>query len=131
MKQKQTISIGMVKNDQQKFLISLRQAGTHLAGKWEFPGGKVETGESNESAMIRELKEEVALNTTEFSLFDSLDFQYDELDLTLHFYLVTGFTGEAIGLEGQELRWVAGEDLKQYAFPKANITVINKLLGLS
>jgi 8-oxo-dGTP diphosphatase len=124
----QTISIAIVQNKQKKILISRRQQGQHLAGKWEFPGGKVEENEPLEQAMIRELKEEVGLTATEFQLFDSLNFQYDALSLTLHFYLVTDFSGEAHSLEGQEIRWVKVSELIEYDFPKANLTVLNKLL---
>jgi len=124
----QTISIAIVQNEQQQLLISRRQKGQHLAGKWEFPGGKVEQGEALEVAMCRELKEEVGLTASEFTLFESLDFDYDDLSLTLHFFLVTGFTGEASELEGQEIKWIQPRELIDYDFPKANISVINKLL---
>ena len=126
--QHQTISIAIVQNKQKQILISCRQQGQHLAGKWEFPGGKVEEGELLESAMQRELTEEVGLTATEYQLFDSLNFQYDALELTLHFYLVTEFSGQAHSLEGQEIRWVNVNELKEYEFPKANLTVLNKLL---
>lgn len=124
----QIISIAIVQNNQQALLISRRQQGKHLAGKWEFPGGKVEQGESLELAMCRELKEEVGLTATEYKLFDSLVFDYDDLALTLHFYLVTGFTGQATELEGQQIKWVKAAELIDYDFPKANKTILNKLL---
>ncbi|RBW44553.1 8-oxo-dGTP diphosphatase MutT [Psychromonas sp. B3M02] len=124
----QTISIAIVQNKQKELLISRRQKSQHLAGKWEFPGGKVEQGEALDTAMCRELKEEVGLTATEYSLFESLNFDYDDLTLTLHFYLVTDFTGEASELEGQQIKWIQPADLVDYDFPKANITVINKLL---
>ncbi|TEW51329.1 8-oxo-dGTP diphosphatase MutT [Psychromonas algicola] len=127
MQKKETISIAIVKNEQQQFLITRRQKGQHLAGKWEFPGGKVEGEESLEVAMIRELKEEVGLTAIEYTLFDSLKFQYDQLALSLNFFLVNNFTGEAKGLEGQELKWVSLAELDNYEFPKANISVIKKL----
>ena len=127
MQKKETISIAIVKNEQGKFLITRRQKGQHLAGKWEFPGGKVEDNESLEGAMIRELKEEVGLTVLDYSLFDSLVFQYDQLILSLNFYLVNQFIGQAKGLEGQELKWVNLTDFANYEFPKANIRVINKL----
>ena len=124
----QIISIAIVQNEHKKLLISRRQKGQHLAGKWEFPGGKVEQGEALEVAMLRELKEEVGLTATKYSLFDSLSFQYDELHLHLNFYLVTAYQGEATSLEGQQIKWVSAAELSQYDFPKANLTVINKLL---
>jgi 8-oxo-dGTP diphosphatase len=126
--QHQTISIAIVQNEQKKILISRRQQGQHLAGKWEFPGGKVEAGELLENAMKRELTEEVGLTATEYRLFDSLNFQYDALQLTLHFYLITAFSGQARSLEGQEIKWVNVNELTEYDFPKANLTVLNKLL---
>lgn len=128
MIEQQTISIAIVQNEQKQLLISRRQQGKHLAGKWEFPGGKVEQGESLESAMLRELKEEVGLSATQFTLFDSLNFQYDQLNLSLHFYLIKAYEGEPVSLEGQEIKWVSASQLIEYEFPKANLTVINKLL---
>jgi len=124
----QIISIAIVQNEHKKLLISRRQKGQHLAGKWEFPGGKVEQGEALEVAMLRELKEEVGLTATQYNLFDSLIFQYDEVHLSLHFYLVTAYQGEAASLEGQQIKWISAAELSQYDFPKANLTVINKLL---
>ncbi|WP_298941857.1 8-oxo-dGTP diphosphatase MutT [uncultured Psychromonas sp.] len=125
---KQMISIAIVQNEHKKLLISRRQKGQHLAGKWEFPGGKVEQNEALEVAMLRELKEEVGLTATKYSLFDSLNFQYDDVDLSLHFYLVTEYEGQATSLEGQQIKWITAAELTQYDFPKANLTVINKLL---
>lgn len=124
----QIISIAIVQNEHKKLLISRRQKGQHLAGKWEFPGGKVDQGEAIEIAMLRELKEEVGLTATQYNLFDSLIFQYDEVHLSLHFYLVTAYQGQAASLEGQQIKWVTAAELSQYDFPKANLTVINKLL---
>jgi len=127
MQQKETICIAIVKNEQQQFLITRRQAGQHLAGKWEFPGGKLEEGESLVNAMQRELKEEVGLTATEYSFFEAMTFDYDELTLQLNFYIVSAFEGEASGLEGQMMKWVTLEELRSYSFPKANKAIIDKL----
>jgi len=126
--EEQTISIAIVQNEHKQLLISRRQQGQHLAGKWEFPGGKVEQGETLETAMLRELKEEVGLIATQYSLFDSLNFQYDQLHLSLNFYLVSAYNGHAKALEGQQMKWVNIAELIEYDFPKANKSVINKLL---
>lgn len=126
--EQQTISIAIVQNEHKQLLISRRQQGQHLAGKWEFPGGKVEQGETLETAMLRELKEEVGLIATQYNLFDSLNFQYDELHLSLNFYLVTAYNGQARAIEGQQMKWVNTAELIKYDFPKANKSVINKLL---
>lgn len=124
---KQTISIAIVQNKQQQLLISRRQKGQHLAGKWEFPGGKVQEGEALELAMLRELKEEVGLKAIEYELFESLNFNYDQLQLNLHFYLVSEYSGTAQSLEGQEIKWIAPNELSDYDFPEANISVIRQL----
>lgn len=129
MTQRQTISIAIVENEEKKYLISRRQEGQHLAGKWEFPGGKVEEGEMLEEAMQRELKEEVGLNAVQYCLFNSLTFHYDSLELDIKFYLVTQFEGNAIGLEGQQVKWVLAEELSGYDFPKANREIIKRLLS--
>lgn len=126
--EQQTISIAIVQNEHKQLLISRRQQGQHLAGKWEFPGGKVEQGETIEVAMLRELKEEVGLIAIQYRLFDSLNFQYDELHLSLNFYLVTDYKGQASSLEDQQIKWVNIAELVEYDFPKANKSVINKLL---
>jgi len=128
MNTQQTICIAIVQNEAQQYLISRRQKGQHLAGKWEFPGGKLEQSEALEEAMKRELKEEVGLIATKFSLFETLDFQYPDLELTLHFFLVTQFDGKAESIEGQEIKWVSHSELSDYDFPKANKSVLNKLL---
>jgi len=127
MNQQETISIAIVKNQQNKWLITRRQQGQHLAGKWEFPGGKVEEGEALEAAMLRELKEEVDLTAIRFELFESLNFEYEALSLQLHFYIVSEFEGEAKGVEGQDLKWITLDAFADYVFPKANLSVIKKL----
>lgn len=128
MKEQQQICIAIVQDKQGQYLICQRQEGQHLAGKWEFPGGKVEPGETLEQTLLRELQEEVGLVADSYQTFHSLSFDYDDLALQLHFYLVTEFTGQAKALEGQNMLWVALSELENYPFPKANKTIINKLL---
>lgn len=121
------ISIAIVKNLQNDFLICLRPDESHQGGKWEFPGGKVEEQETPEAAMSRELFEEVGLTTTQYHLFEKLFFDYGDKQLNLYFYLIEGFTGEAYSKEGQPLQWVSKEQLANYEFPEANRSVIAKL----
>lgn len=123
----QTVSIAIVQNQQQQFLISRRKKGQHLAGKWEFPGGKIKNLETLEQAMLRELREEVGLVATTFFLLESLNFQYSDLSLNLHFYLVSEYKGEALSREGQEIKWINAEQFVEYNFPDANVGVINRL----
>ena len=124
---KNVISIAVVKNSDDLFLISLRPQGVHLAGKWEFPGGKVEENELPEQAMCRELLEEVGLYATEYQLMESVFFDYVDTKLYLHFYLVTAFSGEARGCEGQPIKWISKAQLALYDFPKANKKIIEQL----
>jgi len=121
------ISIAIVKNSDDNYLICLRPDDSHQGGKWEFPGGKIEEGESAEQGMLRELFEEVGLTATHFQLFEKLFFDYGDKQLNLHFYLIEAFTGAAFAKEGQPLRWVSKGQLADYDFPAANKQVIEKL----
>ena len=121
------ISIAIVMNSENLFLISLRAADVHQGGKWEFPGGKVEQGESPEQGMCRELFEEVGLTATEYQLIETKRFDYGDRFLKLHFYLVIKFSGDAQGLEGQITQWVSKEQLFLYDFPEANQSIIKQL----
>ena len=121
------ISIAIVQNKQKQILISLRDKNSHQGGKWEFPGGKVETGETNEQAMLRELREEVGLIATEFGLFKSFEYHYPDKKLILNFYRVSQFTGEAVSKINQIVKWVDLDELENYDFPEANKEVIEAL----
>lgn len=124
---KNEISIAIVKNSENLFLISLRPEGAHQGGKWEFPGGKVEKNEAPEQTMCRELSEEIGLNAVSYQLIESKFFDYGDTVLHLHFYLVTQFSGKAQGREGQPIKWVSKAQLSLYEFPDANKTVIEQL----
>ena len=121
------ISIAIVKNSDDLYLICLRPDRVHQGGKWEFPGGKVESHEQPEQAMCRELHEDVGLIAKEYQLLQSNYFDYGDCALQLHFYLVKQFSGEANGLEGQPCKWVSKAQLSLYEFPEANKSVIAQL----
>jgi len=121
------ISIAIVKNEQSKYLIALRANDSHQGGKWEFPGGKVESNEQPEEAMLRELFEEVGLVATQYNLFEKLFFDYGDKQLNLHFYVIEKFMGQAVAKESQPIKWVDKGDLALYDFPEANKGVIAKL----
>ena len=110
-----------------KFLLSKRKEDQHQGGKWEFPGGKIETGETIEAALARELNEELAVRVTEQSHFHSLDFEYPEKHVSLVFQLVSGFEGTARGVEGQEVAWFSKAQLADLTFPDANVPVLDKI----
>ena len=112
-----------------KLLIAKRPKEQHQGGLWEFPGGKVEAGESNLDALKRELKEEVNIKVKEAQLFEEIQFDYPDKSVHLLFYKVIEFTGDAKGLEGQEVRWVNLSRLNNYSFPEANNEIIKLLLS--
>ncbi len=106
--------------------IFLAKRPQHISqgGKWEFPGGKVEAGESREAALARELQEEIGIHVTQASPLIQIRHQYIEHLVYLDVWEVTGFTGEAYGKEGQATQWVAAADLSQFDFPAANQAII-------
>lgn len=121
------ISIAIVKNAEDLFLISLRPEGADQGGKWEFPGGKVEKNESPLQAMCRELCEEVGLTALNYQLIASKNVVYADSELYLYFYLVDQFSGDAQSKEGQPIKWVSKAELALYDFPAANNSIIAQL----
>lgn len=111
-----------------QLLLSLRKPEQHQGGLWEFPGGKVDAGESNRQALDRELAEELGINVGQAETWLTVSHDYPDKSVNLHFWQVSTFTGNPAGSEGQQIKWVAVEDLHHYDFPKANQPVVDKLL---
>ena len=105
-----------------KVLLARRPEGKPLAGLWEFPGGKVKPGETPEAALIRELKEELAIDVAESCLapFAFASHAYEDFHLLMPLYLCRRWTGFVIGVEGQALRWVAPNRMADYPMPPAD-----------
>ena len=110
-----------------KLLITKRPAGRHLAGFWEFPGGKQEGNESLEGCLEREIKEELGIEIKAESRFLSVQYEYETKRITLHVFHCSGLKGRPESLEGQETRWVLPKDLIQYDFPPPDFKVIEAL----
>ena len=123
------ISVGIIRNAAGEIYITQRAADAHMAHKWEFPGGKIEAGETPQDAVIRELQEEVGIAATSLHQFDKLEYQFPDRHITLWFWMVDGWEGEPWGKEGQPGRWVAQRDLVADEFPPANVPVIEKLIA--
>lgn len=123
------ISTGILRNAAGEIFITQRAADAHMANMWEFPGGKIEEGESPELALARELFEEVGILPESAMLFDKLEYQFPDRHITLWFWLVDSWQGEPWGKEGQPGRWVAQKALLADEFPPANEPVIAKLIA--
>ncbi|MBU3825779.1 MAG: 8-oxo-dGTP diphosphatase MutT [Candidatus Oceanisphaera merdipullorum] len=121
------VAVGVIENTQGEIFICRRHANQHQAHKWEFPGGKVESGETEEQALARELAEEVGITVLASEPFMQIEHDYGDKQVTLAIHKVTGFSGEPHGLEGQPCRWVAVSELEQYDFPEANGPIVAKL----
>jgi 8-oxo-dGTP diphosphatase len=91
---------------------------------WEFPGGKVETGETVEDALRRELHEELAIEIASFEPLLTISHDYNDKSVLLDVWWIDGFRGEPHGREGQPLRWVSIAELDELDFPAANRTII-------
>lgn len=118
------ISVGIIRNDQKQIFITQRDATSHMAGFWEFPGGKIESGETPEQALIRELQEEVGIDAAEPELIRTLKHSFPDRVVNLHFFLVQSWSGEPYGREGQPKRWVAQTELQEADFPAANAEIV-------
>ena len=101
------------------FLLTLRAAGTHLAGHWEFPGGKVHHRETHPEALRRELSEELGIVATVGAIVHTVTHAYPEKTVELHFYRCE-FAGEPKPMMGQEMRWVPLAELALLPFPEAD-----------
>jgi 8-oxo-dGTP diphosphatase len=115
-----------------RVLVSKRPEGKQLAGLWEFPGGKVEAGERPESALIRELKEELGIDVTEACLapLTFASHTYEGFHLLMPLYVCRRWQGLVRAAEGQELRWVKPLKLRELAMPPADIPLIPHLIDL-
>jgi 8-oxo-dGTP diphosphatase len=109
-----------------RFLLTLRPGGTHLAGHWEFPGGKCEPGETHAEALCRELREELDIHAGVGALVHAVTHAYPERTVELHFYACS-FTGDPRPMIGQQMRWVARDDLAVLPFPEADADLIRLL----
>jgi len=123
------VAVGIIRNASRQIFLAQRAASSYMANKWEFPGGKIEQNESAEQALKRELMEETGIEVTRATAIGQADHAYDDLRVTLHFFLVEAWQGEPWGREGQPQRWVAQCDLIAEEFPAANHALIARLVA--
>lgn len=121
------VAIAIIINQENQVLIARRASHQDQGGKWEFPGGKVEEGESSQDALIREIKEEVDVQIESVKLITNISHRYENKKILLDVYQVSKWSGHAIGREGQAVLWVDKQDLDNYEFPEANSEIILQL----
>ena len=115
-----------------RVLIAQRPEGKALAGLWEFPGGKVETGEEPEATLIRELQEELGITVKEPCLapLTFASFAYPDFHLLMPLYVCRRWEGVVIAREHQALKWVRPNELRQFPMPPADEPLIPALIDL-
>jgi 8-oxo-dGTP diphosphatase len=109
------------------FLVTRRLEGTHLAGRWEFPGGKIASGETHAAALAREIREELDAEVEVGALLYETEFTYSDRSISLHFYRCT-IRGNPRPLLGQQMRWVPRGELHALDFPPADADLIRLLV---
>jgi 8-oxo-dGTP diphosphatase len=118
------VAVGVIPDTSGRILIAQRHLHLHQGGLWEFPGGKIEAGESPAQALRRELWEELAIEVECCSPLITLRYDYPECKVRLHVRRVEAFSGDPRGVQGQPFRWVEPELLPDYPFPAANAPIV-------
>src|SRR6187402_1809098 len=115
-----------------RVLIARRPEGKPMAGLWEFPGGKVEAGERPETALLRELKEELGIDVREACLapLTFASHSYPDFHLLMPLYVCRRWEGTVNALEGQNLTWARPNKLREYKMPPADVPLISHLMTL-
>ncbi|HNL35545.1 MAG TPA: Nudix family hydrolase [Agitococcus sp.] len=114
----------VIHNSHGQLLLAQRPLHKHQGGLWEFAGGKVDAGETAEQALVRELQEELGITATQYRSLLTVEHHYPDKSVRLNVFRVTAFDGEAHGAEGQPIVWVKPENLYDYQFPAANLSIL-------
>jgi 8-oxo-dGTP diphosphatase len=118
---------GVIENPEGRFLACLRPAGKHLGGLWEFPGGKIDPGESPATALTRELKEELAVDVEVGRALTPVTWNYGEVTILLRPFLCRIISGELQAIEHEKLKWCAPEDFSQLVWAPADVPILREI----
>jgi 8-oxo-dGTP diphosphatase len=121
------IGVAVIWNPSAQILIDKRKAGGSMGGLWEFPGGKIEAGETVAECIIREIREELGIEIAVGEHLISIDHTYSTFQLTLIVHHCQHISGIPQPIESDEVRWVDVSDLDGYEFPAANVEIINAI----
>lgn len=121
------VAVGLIVNSDDEVLVALRHPDSHQGGLWEFPGGKVEHGESVFAALDREFREELGVSVRRAFPMRKIYHAYPDKRVLLDVWRITEFSGQAIGREGQQIKWQAVTELQAEHFPRANSPIIDLL----
>lgn len=121
------VAAGILVDAQGRVLLMQRLPGKHLAGKWEFPGGKLEAGETVAQALVRELREELGIEVAASAPLISIPWRYPEKTVRLHALRVTQWCGEPQAREGHPLRWTPVQDMHVAEMPAADAPIVAAL----
>ncbi len=124
-----TVAVGILIDDAGRVLVTRRAPDAHQGGLWEFPGGKVEGDETLLEALTRELWEELGVLVEAAETLMVLEHDYGDKQVRLDVYCVTRWSGEPRGLEGQPLAWQRPDQLRNWTFPDANRSILERLLA--
>jgi 8-oxo-dGTP diphosphatase len=121
------VAAGILLDSAGRVLVTERIGDHSFAGRWEFPGGKIEDGEESISALSRELGEELGIEVVDQSLFMSLDHEYADRCVSIDFYLIENWRNTPEGRDGQALMWILPEELAEDLLLPADAPVIEAL----
>lgn len=125
-------AVALVRSDG-RLLLAQRPKGKAMAGLWEFPGGKVEAGESPQGALVRELAEElgVVVSEADMTAFSFASHAYEKFHLLMPVFLVRRWEGDVEPREGQQLAWVSAAEIRSYPAPEADLPLFEQFIDWS
>ena len=125
------VLVGLIADERGRWLVNQRRAGTHMAGLWEFPGGKSQPGEAPFAALRRELDEELGIDVHAAEAWFELVHDYPDKHVRLDIWRVGRYAGEVKAREGQRLRWVTVDELEALPLLPADWPIVERLKTVS